>query len=195
MHCTGCEGRLIDCRADAITVHNCAHSEDAGVRCMELGTSKYRMISCNNISTTILLILRNNAACSDGDIRLQGGAHHYEGRVEICHNGVWGTVCDDSWGSDDANVVCRQLGFRDTSSYVIIIVSILQLIATSYKYTGSIFLGKAFFGQGSGSIFLDDVACSGSEERLVDCSARCSLQHNCVHYEDASVICLPLGTV
>ena len=40
VHCTGCEGRLIDCRANTITVHNCVHFEDAGVRCMELGTSK-----------------------------------------------------------------------------------------------------------------------------------------------------------
>lgn len=51
--------------------------------------------------------------CLNGDIRLQGGADDQEGRVELCHSGVWGTVCSDSWGSDDANVVCRQLGFRD----------------------------------------------------------------------------------
>jgi len=51
------------------------------------------------------------APCTNGEIRLQGGTHKYEGRVEICHNNIWGTACDDSWSTSDASVVCRQLGF------------------------------------------------------------------------------------
>ena len=49
--------------------------------------------------------------CTDGDVRLQSGRSTLEGRVEICMDSVWGTVCDDGWTSLDARVVCRQLGF------------------------------------------------------------------------------------
>ncbi len=57
--------------------------------------------------------------CNDTDIRLAGGSDQYEGRVEICFNETWGTICDGSWSTNDANVACRQLGYAATGKAMV----------------------------------------------------------------------------
>lgn len=104
-------------------------------------------------------------------IRLQEGNTTCSGRVEIWHEGSWGTVCDDSWNFDNAQVVCRQLGCG----------SALEP------------LKEAAFGQGTGPIWLNEVKCNGNESSLWDCPATSWGHSNCGHKEDAAVICS--GTV
>ena len=126
-----------------------------------------------------------NTDCSTGDIRLSAGRNGSEGRVEICIGGSWGTVCDDFWGTVDAQVVCNQLGFARTG------ISCNITVQTIPHYIISLVGAVAVttFAAGSGSIFLDNVQCSGSESRLIDCSHSGIGTHNCVHSEDAGVRC------
>ena len=56
--------------------------------------------------------------CTHGEVRLNGGLNLLEGRVEVCVNNTWGTVCDDGWDVYGARVMCRQLGFSSTGKCI-----------------------------------------------------------------------------
>ena len=58
--------------------------------------------------------------CQNGAIRLQGGSNQNEGRVEVCNENRWGSVCDDGWNAADAQVACRQLGFAANGKIVFV---------------------------------------------------------------------------
>ena len=60
-----------------------------------------------------------HAVCESGTIRLVNGAVPYEGRVEVCRDDAWGTVCDDFWSEEDATVACRWAGFSAISMFTL----------------------------------------------------------------------------
>ena len=54
----------------------------------------------------------DSAVCNNGAVRLMGGEREWEGTVEVCFNGRWGSICEDSWDNREAAVICRQLGYK-----------------------------------------------------------------------------------
>ncbi|XP_064373796.1 scavenger receptor cysteine-rich type 1 protein M130-like [Dromaius novaehollandiae] len=106
-------------------------------------------------------------AGSAAEVRLEAGGRPCAGRVEVKHQDQWGTVCDDGWDMEDAAVVCKQL---DCGS---------ALQAPQYGY----------FGPGSGPIWLSYLECDGTEAALSECSHDGWGEHDCIHAEDAGVMC------
>ena len=98
-------------------------------------------------------------------MRLVGGSGPHAGRVEVLHNGAWGTVCHYAWDQKDATVACRQLGY------------------------GRAVTTLAAYGRGSGPTWYEIVNCSGSEASLTQCTHRGLGVHSCDHSRDVGVIC------
>lgn len=125
------------------------------------------LLLCASGNTVKFNLFKRNPAPRDGDVRLSGSRSASAGRVEIYHDGKWGTVCDDGWDMAEAQVVCRQLHFPGAKSVVI---------------------GRDY-GEVSGPIWLDDMTCKGTEDRLSTCEFKNWGVTDCSHKEDVGVVC------
>ncbi|XP_037541065.1 deleted in malignant brain tumors 1 protein [Nematolebias whitei] len=236
VQCTGSESSILKCSHKGLGVHNCGHTEDAGVICSEhvrIVNGSHRCtgrvevffegqwkrvcssdwgkeaanvlcheLSCgspavqtaaqyfgegqglsglktscigNETSISECQLQEFKESCVDATvacmnnkpIRLINGTNRCSGRVEVYHEGQWGTICDDKWGIQEADVTCREMNCGS---------------ALAVKY-------KAFYGRGHDQVWLDDVECIGHEKSLSDCPHRGFGEHDCDHNEDAGVLC------
>lgn len=87
--------------------------------------------------------------------------------MEVLYNDEWGTVCDAGWDLKDAKVLCKNLGCGTP-------VAVKR---------------GAFFGQGSGPVWLEDVSCSGNETSVTQCPSNEIGTSTCEHGQDAGIIC------
>ncbi|XP_063295423.1 scavenger receptor cysteine-rich type 1 protein M130-like [Pelobates fuscus] len=157
IECRKNDRSLWQCPSNPWSQESCIVSEIAQIKCDRIPENEPEVIHCPSSEN-----------CTDMDrVRLMGGQDNCSGRVEIFFQGVWGTVCDDSWDMKDAEVVCRQLGCGTAQAAV----------------------GGAMFGQGSGPIWMDEVKCKGYERVLQDCQSLRWNKSDCHHKEDAGVNC------
>ena len=122
-----------------------------------------------------LAIVTVNGICSTGEVRLVASSsdtNSTQGRLEVCINNAWGSVCDDLFGSEDAAVACSQL--------------------TGYTRQGASVLPRRSAGIVDGPIYLSDLNCAGSELGLLDCRRRDNQPvglHSCDHTRDVAIRC------
>ncbi|XP_045574429.1 T-cell differentiation antigen CD6 isoform X3 [Salmo salar] len=122
--------------------------------------------NCTELSYTDCSNL-TEITCGHQAVRLAGGSHHCEGRVELWREEKWGTVCDDSWDLRDGGVVCAQLD-----------------CGSALNVSGQ----DGSFEAGVGLVLLDEVNCGGSERNLWECPSMGTV-NDCGHKEDAAVVC------
>ncbi|XP_043919572.1 deleted in malignant brain tumors 1 protein-like [Protopterus annectens] len=137
--CSGKEKDIFQCSTDKWLQNSCLHSRDASVMCTK----------------------------SALHVRLANGSNHCSGTVQVYINDQWGTICDDHWDMNDADVICRQMSCGNASQATI----------------------KSQFGQGNGAVWLSHLDCTGKETSIFQCKGDPWAKNTCSHSRDSGVIC------
>ncbi|XP_049340012.1 scavenger receptor cysteine-rich type 1 protein M130 isoform X8 [Astyanax mexicanus] len=146
-NCSGSEAHLRNCSSSQAV--NCSSTEQL-------------YITCSGTSNTV-----------HSSIRLVGSGGDCAGRLEVFHSGSWGTVSDELWDIEDAQVVCRQLQCGVALSAPVPV--------------------PARFESGTGPIWLNEVECEGNEASLWNCRYQLCGEDECGHKDDVGVVCSENG--
>ncbi|XP_039230208.1 uncharacterized protein LOC6532617 isoform X3 [Drosophila yakuba] len=181
VECHGNETKLSQCAFKGWGVHNCGVDEVAGVTCkvpVMKCPNNYWLCHTSKECIPPAFVCDNTPDCADKSdecaavcqapvqYRLEGGRNSNEGRLEVKHHGVWGSVCDDDFNLKSAQVACNSMGFF-----------------------GPARIEKNIFGNGNGPIWLDQVMCFGNESSIDQCNHWNWGEHNCNHTEDVALHC------
>ncbi|XP_019636799.1 PREDICTED: deleted in malignant brain tumors 1 protein-like [Branchiostoma belcheri] len=169
LRCDGNESSLFNCSYAGWGIHDCRYRRYASVVCgnfYAIYNTYYIASSHFNFHYVHMCVM---IYLDPSRIRLIGGSGPNEGRVEVRPEDSmnWGTVCHNRFNMDDADVVCRMLGYPN---------------ATQVR-------NDAYFGQGTGPIYMDDLRCDGNETSLFSCSYAGWTINDCDHGQDAGVVC------
>lgn len=192
LECGGSESSLTECMANNIGDHDCNHNEDVGVKCTEsdgqtAGASAQAGAAAQTATVDVIrppavvqpsTCSLSSSGSTDPQVRLVGQSDVFGiGFVEVKHNNVWGSVCDDHWDINDAKVVCSSLCYDP-----------------AFALTGTTHDMDYVKDSVSTTFFLDDVDCTGSETDIFSCQHRGIGVHNCFEGEYASVTCTEITT-
>lgn len=136
--------------------------------------------------------------CTSGEIRLSGELTAESGRLEMCINNAWGSVCNNNWDVRDVRVACRELGFQQfygkslmNSTYTDTKVHVYHSSTNTIGFTVST-SSSNYAGIGSGPIFRYQTECSGSESSFSQCNSvkYPTAATSCNHYDDVTLQCI-----
>ena len=203
--CLGSEFSLLNC---SHTNSSCSSKEEAGIFCE--GRHIAAALVCDGLLWFYGCLV---APCPSQDVRLAGNTGYRSGRVEVCLDGSWGSICTDGWDLDDASVVCRQLGYSPygkvhekmvrlllivvngviTSSWPFILACFVPGTCTSHAcslWTGAVPLTN-YLTNTLTPLYIFGLNCTGNEESVFDCDYRTGPNPGdlCPLTADAAVYC------